>query len=57
MLGAIQDDRLIFDMGGQIAEQMKRMGVHINFAPVIDINNNPENPAFQASNHVCKRVG
>jgi beta-N-acetylhexosaminidase len=43
MLGAIQDDRLIFDMGGQIADQMKRLGIHINFAPVIDINNNPDN--------------
>jgi beta-N-acetylhexosaminidase len=43
MLGAIEDDRLIFDMGSQIAKQMKRLGVHINFAPVIDINNNPVN--------------
>jgi len=46
MLGAIQDDRLIFDMGGQIADQMKRMGIHINFAPVADINNNPGNPVI-----------
>jgi beta-glucosidase-like glycosyl hydrolase/CubicO group peptidase (beta-lactamase class C family) len=48
MLGAIQDDRLIFDMGSQIADQMKRIGVHINFAPVIDINNNPENPVINS---------
>ncbi len=48
MLGAIQDDRLIFDMGSQIAEQLKRLGVHINFAPVIDINNNPENPVINS---------
>ena len=48
MLGAIEDDRLIFDMGGQIARQMKRLGVHINFAPVIDINNNPDNPVINS---------
>lgn len=46
MLGAIEDDRLIYDMGGQIARQLKRLGVHINFAPVVDINNNPENPVI-----------
>jgi len=48
MLGAIQDDRLIFDMGVQIADQMKRLGVHINFAPVVDINNNPDNPVINS---------
>jgi beta-glucosidase-like glycosyl hydrolase/CubicO group peptidase (beta-lactamase class C family) len=46
MLGAIEDDRLIFDMGGQIAKQLKRLGVHINFAPVVDVNNNPFNPVI-----------
>lgn len=48
MLGAIEDDRLIFDMGGQIAGQLKRLGVHINFAPVIDLNNNPDNPVINS---------
>lgn len=48
MLGAIEDDRLIFDMGGQIARQLKRLGVHINFAPVVDINNNPFNPVINS---------
>ncbi len=48
MLGAIEDDRLIFDMGGQIARQLKRLGVHINFAPVVDINNNPLNPVINS---------
>jgi beta-glucosidase-like glycosyl hydrolase/CubicO group peptidase (beta-lactamase class C family) len=46
MLGAVEDDRLIFDMGVQIARQMKRLGVHINFAPVVDVNNNPCNPVI-----------
>jgi beta-glucosidase-like glycosyl hydrolase/CubicO group peptidase (beta-lactamase class C family) len=46
MLGALQDPDLIFEMGQDIARQMKRIGVHINFAPVVDINNNPENPVI-----------
>lgn len=45
-LGAIQDDRLIFEMGKEIGRQCHRLGVHINFAPVSDINNNPENPVI-----------
>lgn len=47
-LGAIADDRLIFDMGVQLASQLKRLGVHINFAPVIDLNNNPDNPVINS---------
>ncbi|HJX71874.1 MAG TPA: glycoside hydrolase family 3 protein, partial [Bacteroidales bacterium] len=46
MLGAIQNDRLIFDMGYHIAEQLKRVGVHVNLAPVADVNNNPANPVI-----------
>ncbi|MCH2083766.1 MAG: serine hydrolase [Saprospiraceae bacterium] len=46
MLGAIQDNRLIYEMGVEIAEQMKAVGVHVNFAPVADINNNPANPVI-----------
>ena len=46
-LGAIQGhDDLIFEMGAQLARQMKRLGVHINFAPVADVNNNPNNPVI-----------
>ncbi len=43
-LGAQQDDSLLYYMGKQIGEQCKRMGIHINFAPVVDVNSNPENP-------------
>ncbi|MGB3775521.1 MAG: glycoside hydrolase family 3 N-terminal domain-containing protein, partial [Leeuwenhoekiella sp.] len=43
-LGAINDDKLVEDVGRQIGLQNKRMGVHINFAPVVDININPKNP-------------
>jgi len=39
MLGAIQNDELIYEMGKQISQECKRMGIQINFAPVIDINN------------------
>lgn len=48
MLGAIQDNDLIYQMGKDIALQLKRIGVHINFAPVIDINNNPRNPVINS---------
>ena len=43
-LGAIQNDSLIQAVGRRIGEHSKRMGVHINFAPVVDINTNPKNP-------------
>ncbi len=43
-LGAINDDELIYDMGQQIAEQCLRMGIHVNFAPVADVNSNAANP-------------
>ena len=43
-LGAISDNDLIYRMGRDIARQCKRLGVHINFAPVVDVNTNPKNP-------------
>ncbi len=43
-LGAIQDNTLIETTGRQVARHCKRLGVHINFAPVVDINTNPKNP-------------
>jgi len=43
-LGAIQDLKLIEKMGYQMGQQAKRMGIHFNFAPVVDINTNPNNP-------------
>jgi beta-N-acetylhexosaminidase len=45
-LGAIQNDSLIYLMGRQIARECKRLGVHVNFAPVADVNNNPLNPVI-----------
>lgn len=45
-LGAISDNSLIYEMGKQIAIDFKRLGMHVNFAPVTDINNNPKNPVI-----------
>ncbi len=43
-LGAIKDDKLIEETGKYIGEHCKRLGVHFNFAPDVDINTNPKNP-------------
>lgn len=43
-LGAIQDDELIFAAGKMIGQQCRLSGIHLNFAPVVDINTNPKNP-------------
>ena len=43
-LGAIADNKIIYDIGKQIGAHVKRMGMHINFSPVVDINTNPNNP-------------
>ncbi len=43
-LGAVQNNTLIEQFGKQLAKHCKRVGIHINFAPVVDINTNPENP-------------
>ncbi|MEA3452702.1 MAG: glycoside hydrolase family 3 N-terminal domain-containing protein, partial [Bacteroidota bacterium] len=46
MLGAIEDNKIIYQMGAEIANQCKTLGVNINFAPVVDINNNANNPVI-----------
>jgi len=43
-LGAVQDKNLIHDMAAKIAEDCKRMGINWDFAPVVDVNTNPNNP-------------
>ncbi|MGB8704810.1 MAG: glycoside hydrolase family 3 N-terminal domain-containing protein [Gillisia sp.] len=45
-LGAIQNDSLIHKMGAEVARQIKRVGLQVNFAPVVDVNNNPQNPVI-----------
>ncbi len=43
-LGAVQNNKLIEQFGEQLGEHCKRIGIHVNFAPVVDINTNPANP-------------
>jgi beta-N-acetylhexosaminidase len=45
-MGAMQNDSLVYQMGRQVAQHCKRIGVHVNFAPVLDVNNNPNNPVI-----------
>lgn len=45
-LGALNDAKLVYNMGVAVGTQMKRIGVHVNYAPVVDINNNPGNPVI-----------
>ncbi len=45
-LGAHPNDSMVYNLGANIANQCKKLGVHINFAPVVDINNNPKNPVI-----------
>ena len=45
-LGAIQDPNLVKEMGAEIARQFRVLGMHVNFAPVVDVNSNPDNPVI-----------
>ncbi len=45
-LGAIQDSKIIYQYGSAVAKQLRRMGIHVNYAPDVDINNNPNNPVI-----------
>jgi beta-N-acetylhexosaminidase len=44
--GAARDDQLAFDAGRVTGEEARALGVHVNFAPVVDVNNNPRNPVI-----------
>ncbi|HXB45637.1 MAG TPA: glycoside hydrolase family 3 N-terminal domain-containing protein, partial [Puia sp.] len=46
MLGAVQNPELIYEYGRIVGTQCKRLGITVNFAPVVDINNNPDNPVI-----------
>ncbi|WP_245326304.1 glycoside hydrolase family 3 N-terminal domain-containing protein [Hymenobacter wooponensis] len=45
-MGGVRENQLIYDMGTEVAAQFKRLGMHVNFAPVIDVNNNAANPVI-----------
>ncbi|GBL34490.1 beta-hexosaminidase [Filimonas sp.] len=46
MMGAMADSTLVYKMGSAVGNQCRRMGVHVDFAPVVDVNNNPNNPVI-----------
>ena len=45
-LGAIQNPALIQEMAAEMARQFHLLGMHVNFAPVVDVNSNPDNPVI-----------
>lgn len=45
-LGALRDQSLIYQMGRAVGRQCRAVGVHMNFSPVVDVNNNPGNPVI-----------
>jgi beta-N-acetylhexosaminidase len=45
-LGAITQEKLIYQMGKEMARQFQELGMHINFGPVVDVNSNPKNPVI-----------
>lgn len=46
MLGAVDNKNIVYEYGKLVAEQCKRLGITVNYAPVVDINNNPDNPVI-----------
>ncbi len=46
MLGAMQDPRIMYQYGKIVGNQCKRAGIQVNYAPVMDVNNNPDNPVI-----------
>ena len=47
-LGATRDPRIVYRSAALTSKEAKAMGVHIVFAPVLDVNNNPKNPVINA---------
>jgi len=46
VMGAAKNEKLIYEFGKTVGNQCRRMGIHFNFAPDIDVNNNPDNPVI-----------
>ena len=45
-LGAMTDEEYIYDIGEAIGQELKELKIFVNFAPVVDVNNNPANPVI-----------
>lgn len=50
-LGAAGDPELAYEMGRVAAEEARAVGIHLNFAPVVDVNNNPANPIINTRSY------
>ena len=46
MLGAVRDPGIVYEYGRWVGEQCRRAGIQVNYAPVVDVNNNPANPVI-----------
>lgn len=46
VLGCVRNDSLLYEYGKEVARQCRAIGVNVNFAPVADVDNNPENPVI-----------
>ncbi len=46
MMGAVTDEKIIYNYGRWVGQQCRRMGIQVNYAPVVDVNNNPDNPVI-----------
>ena len=51
MLGAIEDNALIEEYGKEVGRQCREMGIHINFAPDMDVNSNVDNPVTRTRHY------
>jgi beta-N-acetylhexosaminidase len=49
--GATRDERLAEEAGRVTGEETRALGVHVNFAPVVDVNNNPRNPVINTRSY------
>jgi beta-N-acetylhexosaminidase len=49
--GAARDEKLAFEAGRVTGEESRALGVHVNFAPVVDVNNNPRNPVINTRSY------
>lgn len=45
-LGAISNEKLLYEYGREMARECREIGIHVNFAPVFDVNSNPSNPVI-----------
>lgn len=49
--GAARDEKLAYEAGRVTGEETRALGVHVNFAPVVDVNNNPRNPVINTRSY------